>query len=849
MTMKKSLLAIFAAITLFTTAAKAADPDPAAKLADEILAKMTLEEKVSLCHGNSTFYINAIPRVGLQEEFAFSDGPHNVRPEVNRNSWGHVGGDKDYSTSLPPLTALAATWDTAAATRFGNVLGAEARDRGKDVILGPGVNIMRTPLNGRNFEYLGEDPALAAGMVAPLIRSIQSHDVATCVKHYALNNQELNRNGVDVEVDERALREIYLPAFRAAIVDGGSLTLMNAFNRVRGEFCSHNDYLNNQILKKEWGFKGFVVTDWGSLHDTVKGALGGTDVEMNSGANIKFFKQPLLDAVKSGKIPESVIDDKARRVLYVMARIHKIDGSVRQPGARNTPEHQAAAREIAESAIVLLKNDGAILPLDKTAIKSLLVIGSNAVRKHCTEGGSAMGKPPYEITPLAGLQRLLGDGVKIEHVQAPDADVLQPIPAACLTTTDPAAGVKGWAAEFFNNKDLAGEAVAKRYDSVPEFTWNGQSPMPGVKATNFSARWTATLTAPETGDYRIGISCDDGARLFIDGKLAVNSWTTGPMRTAKATVQLEAGKTYQFRAEYFQGIGDAGFSLGWKLPSQKDQTAFVALAAQAKAADAVLLFTGTNHDSEQEGGDRQNLKLSGSQDALVAALAGINPKTVIVNLSGAPVEMPWVNEARAIVQYWFCGQEGGNALARVLFGEVNPSGKLPFTFPRTLADSPAHATGNYNPSKVNYAEGVLVGYRWFDEKKIEPLFPFGFGLSYTTFKIGEPALSAKELRKGGNLTVKVAVTNTGKRAGAEVVQLYVADREASVPRPPKELKGFQKVFLQPGESKTVEFTVTPRDLSFWDVAAGNWKAEPGIFEIQIGNSSRNLTGKAAFELK
>ena len=859
--MKTAFTALLASVTLAVlspVAGAAESSDPAEKLANEILAKMTLEEKISLCHGNSTMTINAIPRLGLKDEFCMSDGPNNVRPELARRTFDSANRKDDYSTSLPALSALAATWDPALATRFGMVIGEEARDRGKDMMLGPGVNMMRTPVCGRNFEYMGEDPALASAIVVPLIRAIQSNDVAACIKHYALNNQELNRNGVNVEIDERSLREIYLPAFHAAITEAGSLTLMNAYNLFRGDFCSHSDYLNNQILKKEWGFKGFVVTDWGSVHDTVKGALGGLDVEMNAGDSIRYFKQPLLDAVKAGKVPESVIDDKVRRVLYVMAKIHKIDGAPRKAGSRNTPEHQATAREVAESAIVLLKNNAGILPLDKTALKTVLVLGETAINKNCTSGWSAEGKPPYEISPLDGIKQVLGKEVKVEYMPlVTAAAAVKPIPEACLRTVDTEikdAGmtIKAWRVEYFNNQELKGEPVVKGFDRALAFKWNGKSPRPGVNGEHFSARWTAKVVVPETGSYTLEATSDDGARLFVDGQQIINNWSDGGLRSAAGTIDLVAGKEYEIRAEYFQGDQGSGFSLGWRLPSEKAGTP-AGMLAKAKAADAVLVFTGTKHGHGQalecEGGDRPNLKLPEGHDQAIAALLGANPKTVVVNLSGAPVEMPWVNEAKALVQYWYAGMEGGNALARILFGEVNPSGKLPFTFPVKLADSPAVALNNYNDKNVNYAEGLLVGYRWFDAKNIEPLFPFGYGLSYTTFTYGQPALSAKTLAGDDKLTLTVPVTNTGKRAGAEVVQLYIHEAQPVVPRPPQELKGFVKLFLQPGETKSATFTITRRELSFWDVAAKGWKANPGTFEARIGASSRDLRAKIEFDLK
>lgn len=836
-----------------------ATADPAAlKRANEILAQLTLEEKVSLCRGNSTFYVNAIPRVGLKEELSFSDGPHNVRPEVKRDSWGHVGGTADFSTSLPPLTALSATWDPALAALFGDTLGAEARDRRKDVILGPGLNIMRTPLNGRNFEYMGEDPFLASAMVVPLVRAIQAQDVAACVKHYAANNQELNRLGVDVEMDERTLQEIYLPAFRAAVVDGGALVVMGAYNKFRGVHCCHNDYLLNQVLKKEWGFPGFVVSDWGGTHDTLEAALGGLDVEMDAGSSIRYFKKPLLEAVKAGKVPESVVDDKARRVLYVMAKIHKLDGVPRQPGSRNTPEHQAAARKIAESAIVLLKNDGGVLPFDKAAVRKLLVVGDNAAAKYCEQGGSAMGKPPYEVTPLDGLKKCLGPGTEIEFVPSLKPAALVQIPESSLLATNLDVCTRGWSGEFFANPKLEGRPAAKTYDAKLEFDWKGQAPAAGVPATGFSVRWTAKLLPQETGTYLFGITCDDGARLFINGTRIVDLWTDGPARTAMAQVPMEAGRDYEVRVEYYQAGGDAVFSLGWRPPSAA-KLQFEDLVAKARAADAVLIFTGTDHHLEEEGNDRADIALPAGQDETVAALAGANPRTAVVNLSGAPVAMPWIGEAKAVVQYWFSGMEGGNALASVLFGEANPSGKLPFTFPKRLADSPAHALNAYQARKCEYREGVLVGYRWFDTKKIDPQFPFGHGLSYTTFQYGPVIVMPVRLKKdiapttssyveAESFYITVPVTNTGKIAGAEVVQLYLHKTDSKVSRPEQELKGFQKVFLQPGETREVRFGVSRLCLPYWDEAAKRWETESGRYEVRIGSSSRDIRARENLDL-
>jgi len=681
--------------------------DPAEILANQILAKMTVEQKVSLCHGSTTMSVNAIPELGLNDPFVMSDGPNAVRKDVGAMDFDEPKGidpQSVQSTALPRLVALAATWNRDLALKFGQVLGEEARDRNKDMMLGPGVNIVRTPLNGRNMEYLGEDPYLSGQMAVQDILGIQSRDVAACVKHFALNNQELNRDRVDVEVDDRTLHEIYLPAFQAAVQQGHVLGVMAAYNKFRGEYCSANDFLLNQILKKSWGFPGLVVSDWGATHDTLGCVLGGLDIEMDRGDKIHFFAAPLLQAVQSNQVPMSVLDDKVRRILYVMAKIHKIGGQPRFAGSRNTPEHQAVAEQVAEEGIVLLKNEKNILPLDASKVKSVLIIGNNGSATTSWGGGSSQGNPPFEITPVQGIQQLLGPGAQ-------------------------------------------------------------------VTTTSFDPRSKVT---PE------------------------------------------------------------------------------ALVTMAKSADAVLFFTGDASSrkprSESEGHDRPDLdQPAGATEALTAVLAA-RPDTVVINESGAPMAMPWVDQAPTLVQYWISGMEGGTALTRVLFGQANPSGKLPVTFPEKLSDSPAHALGNYNPDKVTYAEGVFVGYRWFDAKKITPLFPFGYGLSYTTFKLDHLQLDKPSLKAGDTLNVTATVTNTGKMAGAEVVQLYVGDPSASLPRPPHELKGFEKVMLQPGETKTVTFALAARDFSYWDVQSNDWKIDPGPFSILVGDSSRNLPLQAPLQV-
>ena len=828
------------------TGARADEPvvDQAAlDQANTLLGQLTLEEKVSLCRGDGTFSLNAIPKIGLTERFWMSDGPNNVRPDMSDLDFSHLKPDSDpseQSTAMPRLGVLAAAWDRDLARQYGRVIGEEARARGKDMMLGPGVNIIRTPLCGRNLEYMSEDPYLTAQIAVPEIEGIQSCDVAACVKHFALNNQELDRGKVDVEVDDRTLHEIYLPAFEAAVKDAHVLAVMGAYNQFRGDYCCQNDLLLNQILKKSWGFPGPVVSDWGATHDTLKAALGGLDVEMNGGSAIQFFKEPLLDAVKDGQVPMAVLDDKVRRVLYLMIKIHKLDGQPRTPGSINTPEHQAIARQVAEEGIVLLKNDNHLLPLDQTKIKSLLVIGKTAVDGTARGGGSSAGNPPYEITPLVGLQNLLGTGTKIEV--EPLGSVFGIVDINYASRKQPPASSDVWSVDYYNSLDLSGP-VAKTITLRSQFEWKRDRPA-GV-ADDYSARISATVPVKKAGEFKFRLGHDGGVRILVNGQVIVDDWTDGPYREAQGTFTATGTDPMQLVLEYRHKSNEVGnLRWDWHTPVSTPETDLAALAERAKTFDYVLFFTGDpdNHDEtgEGEGRDRLSMDLpAGTTEAVTAVLAA-NPNTIVINQSGAPVAMPWVDQAHTLIQRGFSGMEAGNALARVLFGQVNPSGKLTVTFPKKLSDSPAHALGNYNEQKVTYAEGVLVGYRWFDAKQIEPIFPFGYGLSYTTFAISNLKLSASSIHAGDSVTATVDVANTGNRDGAEVVQLYVGDPSSSVPRPPHELKGFERVSLKPGEKKTVSFTLGSRAFSYWDEQTSNWKVDPGAFSILVGNSSRDL---------
>lgn len=699
----------------------------------DALSRMTLEEKVKLCTAQSKFSSHGVPRLGIPEIW-MSDGPHGVREEIQWDSWSNAGFTNDSCTAFPALTCLAATWNPEMSALYGKNIGEEARYRRKDILLGPGCNIYRTPLNGRNFEYLGEDPYLASVMVVPYIQELQKNGVAACVKHYALNNQEKWRGHIDVQLSDRALYEIYLPAFKAAVQEGGAWSIMGAYNKVRGEHACHNDLLLNRILKEEWGFDGCVVTDWGGAHDTREAVFNGLDIEMGSytngltsGRNFAysdyFLARPYLQGLQSGEYPLSTVEDKAARVLRLIFRTAM--NRNRPWGSFTSETHYEAARQIGTEGIVLLKNEPvkrqqpALLPIDPSRYEKILVVGDNATRRLTEGGGSSELKVKHEISPLQGLVELYGD--KITYTQ-------------------------GYA------------AGRPRYGKVEQ-------------------------------------------------------------------PRVDTDSLYRKALE---------------------------LAADA---DLVIFVGGLNKNHEQdcEAGDRVQYSLPFGQDRLIPELAAINPNLVLVLVSGNAVEMKWVDEVSAIVQAWYLGSEAGHALADVLGGAVNPSGKLPMSFPVKLTDNGAHAFDALcypgDSIRVEYKEDILVGYRWHDTKKIPALFPFGHGLSYTTFSYGKATLSSSSLTADGSITVTVPVRNSGDRPGKEVVQLYIGDNKSSLPRPKKELKAFGKIALNPGEEKTLTFTITPDDLKYFDDARHEWVAEPGKFTLYIGASSADIRTQASFTLK
>jgi beta-glucosidase len=689
---------------------------PIDKRVEDLLGRMTLEEKISLIHGNSMFTTPAIPRLGVPVRW-LTDGPQGVREVVGPFDWRTAGHTDDYATYMPGLSSLASTWNLDLATAFGNVLGQESRKRGKDIILGPIADITRTPLCGRVYEYFGEDPFLNARMSVNYIRGVQTNDVAACIKHFAGNNQELGRATIDMDMDERTMREIYLPPFEAAIKEAGVWTVMGAYTKFRGEHCAYSDYLINKILKGQFGFQGLVMSDWGGTYSTKEAVLGGLDLEMGTlitGTEKErpyddyYLAKPFLEGIRSGEYPVSLLDDKVRRSLRVMFGTHAFDADMRKTGSLNTPAHQATALRVAEESIVLLKNHDNTLPLDASQIKSLAVIGENAVHHHATGLFGAGVKTMHEITPLDGILRRTGTNLNIT--------------------------------------------------------------------------------------YSMGYSERQGGSNLIERAVAA-----------------------------------------------------------ARQADVAVIIAGLHHSRnlDDEGWDRTNLHLPFGQGELIRQVARANPRTVVVLISGPAIEMdPWLGKVQAVLQAGYPGMEGGTAIARVLFGDVNPSGKLTVTYPKQLMDSPAHALGTYPGTNgtLFYKEGLLVGYRWYDAKDIEPEFPFGFGLSYTTFEYSNLKLVPGQDTNGPVVTAEFDIANTGARAGAEVAELYIHQNNPGLPRPLKELKGFNKISLKPGEKKTVSIPLDQRAFAFYDPAKAGWVSEAGDFKILVGSSSRDIRLQDNFHL-
>lgn len=808
---------------------------------ETLLAKLTLDEKIRLCHAVTKFSSGGVERLGIPP-LTMSDGPHGVREEISADSWDVAGRLDDFATYLPTGTALAATWSVDCARKFGTVLGSEARKRGKDIILGPGINMARTPLCGRNFEYYGEDPFLAGKMAAAMIQAVQAQGTAACVKHYALNSQELRRHEVDARCDERTLREIYLPAFEMAVKEGEVMAVMGAYNLFRGQHCCHSDTLLNSILKREWGFDGVTISDWAGVHDTLEAARGGMDIEMgtNKPYSEYYFADPLKNAVERGIIEPAVIDDKVRRILRVMFRLGILGGASRSEGKLNAPEHQAAAKEIALEAITLLKNRGNLLPLQPEKLKKLLIVGNNAVCRHHFGGHSSAVKALYEITPLEGIRNFLKDtNVEIEFFRGyPISTGAEPIPTHLLSIADPGAGTRGWKCEIYDNHGCKGTPVAVQSLESAEFDPEHDLPE-SLKGKDYGVRMKTVLTPDKDETWEFVLDGVSQAVLHCGGVNWVDNCKSEENCRGISRIELRGGQSYDLELliNLHVNIPVYPVRLGVRMGENLNNSELDnELRQAAETADAILFFGGLDHTSDVEGGDRKDMELHGGQNELITELAAINPRLAVVLVGGSPVEMPWAGKVRSIIQMWYAGMEGGNAIAEILFGKVSPSGKLPFTFPEKLADSPAHALNDYAPLICNYSEGLLMGYRWFDAKKSDVLFCFGHGLSYTQFEYSKMSVT----EENGGFIVSARIRNTGKVTGSETVQLYIAPPQGRLIRPPQELKGFCKCKLAPGKSKTVTFKLDFRSFACYDPEIGDWKAARGKYEIRLGSSSRDI---------
>ena len=804
---------------------------------EELLEKLTLNEKVSLLSGQDIWNTVPVKRLGIPS-ITMTDGPHGVRataPEAGRKM-GPV-------TAFPTGISMGAAWNPDLVEQVGQALGEETRGMDCDILLGPCVNIVRDPRGGRNFETFSEDPYLTGRTAVAYINGVQSRGVGTSLKHYAANNYEIERFRATSNVDERTLREIYLAQFEMAVKEAQPWTVMCSYNRINGVYASQNNHLQNEILKDEWGFQGAVVSDWAANHTIFESVASGLDLEMPGPA--KYYKL-LGDAVQIWQIDESAVDNAVRRVLRIVLLSGRMDKKVSK-GSINTPAHQKLSRQLAEEAITLLKNEGGVLPLGK-GVKSIAVIGPNAAEAVIEGGGSSRVPPLYRVSPFEALKERLDGKVKIEYESGSDnVDAPFTIPTTWLQ-----GGLHG---EFYEAADFSGEPIEVRDGFGSDFWWHiAWTPL---QIKPMAMRWTGSLTVPENGSYKIALNHVGKVRLFLNGKPILKSEISLPgtnhMFIHAETVQkLQAGKTYEFRMDYVryaeEDIVNYGLGIGLTFAAGKDKRQVRAVEL-AKRCDVALVFVGYPDAFESEGTDRPSIELMGKQNELIAAVAAVNPCTVVVLNAGAPVSMPWVDQVAAVVDAYYPGMENGNAVAAVLLGKVNPSGKLPVSFPMRLEDSPAFINASYpGCRKVNYGEGIFVGYRYYDKKDVTPLFPFGHGLSYTTFAYSNLKV-AKKAKAGEKVKVSLTVKNTGKVAGKEVVQLYVGDPKSSLPRPPKELKGFAKVALKPGQSETVNFTLDERSLAYYDPHKKAWVAEPGEFELLVGASSRDIRLKAKFTLE
>ncbi len=826
--MNRVILLLFVSF-LFQNANSQVYKDKNAPVEDRVesmLSSMTLSEKLEYIGGVESFYIRSVPRLELPK-IKMSDGPVGVR------TWGQT-------TAYPTGILDAATWDTDLIEQLGEHLGMDARARGVHILLAPGVNIYRAPMCGRNFEYFGEDPYLAAQMATAYVKGVQSQRVVATVKHYAGNNQEWDRYNVSSDIDERTLQEIYLPAFKAAVKEGGAGAVMNSYNLINGVHATQNEHLNNEILKGAWGFDGILMSDWGSTHDGIAAAKGGLDLEMPSAQYMT--PTTLQNGLNDGSITEEMIDDKVRRILRIIFRFgfydqNQTDSSI----PLDNPESAATSLEVARSGIVLLKNQDSILPLSTSKIKSIAVLGPNA-NTFVAGGGSSYPSPFHYVSILKGIENIAGDNVQVNFV---DNSGIGGIAAGSVFYTSSDLTTRGLTGRYYKNQDLSGSSDYTRIDTLIDFHWSGQPNVPDFPADHFSIRWTGYIKPEQTGTYVFSVKGDDGFRLWVGDQLIIDNWIDEAYTLKQGKIKLTKDVPYRVKLEYYENGGLAEITFGYRNETAEDEEVLNA----AKSSDAVVVCAGFNSDTEGEGFDRP-FKLDPSQDSLIARVSRINSNTIVILEAGGNVDMsPWISSVKGLIHAFYPGQEGGTAIGEILFGITNPSGKLPASFEKAWEDNPTYSNyyANNGSNHVKYNEGVFLGYRYYTTENIEPRFPFGFGLSYTTFEYSDMIVVADTINGQVKYTVSFSVKNTGNVAGAEVAQLYVHQNDIDI-RPYEELKDFAKVSLNPGDTKQVTFVLDENAFAYFKPELNKFGYDKATFELLVGSSSEDIRLQQSVEI-
>ena len=803
---------------------------------ESLIGELTLEEKVSILSGSSAWHTTAVPRLNIPR-VKMTDGPIGARGDS-------ISGAT--SACFPSASCLSSSWDKENIENIARAIGIEAKSKDADVLLGPTINLHRHPLGGRHFECYSEDPVLTGELASSYVQGVQSVGVSACLKHFIGNDTEYQRHFVSSNIDERTLRELYLLPFEMG-VKAGSLSVMSAYNQLNNIFCSSHDEMLNKVLKDEWNFPGYVVSDWGAAQDTIGNANGGLDCEMPGPA--RSWGENLVKAVDKGKVEEEVVDDKVRRILRVAEFTGRLDKPEEKPEeSNNLEEDRILIRQSGSEGMVLLKNDG-VLPLKPQEIKTIAVIGPNALKGQYMGGGSASLNPHYVVHPLEGIEAALGDEKQVNYAKGCHTHKFLPaIPSNLFKEND------GFQVDFYEGQEFDGKPIETKVLKGNKFWAMGGFGLDIVsqsKRPSLSVRFTGELQPEFSGEYDFEIFSIGPSRLSINGETQIDNWTSQDPGDAffgmgsapkRKTISFEEEKTYLLEVEYKWEGRFPAVQIGMQAPDQFDL--MEEAKSIAKEADAVILIVGTNSDWETEGNDRSNLDLPSNQDELIEEVCKLNKNTVVVLNTGSPCLMPWVEEAGSILQCWFPGQEFGNSLSDIIFGKINPSGKLPTTFPKSIEDTPAYATYPGKDLQMDYEEGLYIGYRWYDEEEIDPLFPFGHGLSYTSFDYS----NLRAIPPKGNASVaafEFEISNTGDVAGKEVIQGYVNVPDSKIDRPRKELKKFTKIYLEPGETQKVKFELSERELSFWNVDLHAWQVEPAEYIFEIGASANDIRGSAS----